>query len=33
MPATVSLKKIVGEIDLLLNEEWTAYLNRRTGEL
>lgn len=33
MPATVSLEKVVDEIELLLSEEWTAYLNRRTGEL
>jgi len=33
VPATVSLKKVVEEIELLFNDEWTAYLNRRTGEL
>jgi dienelactone hydrolase len=33
VPATVLLKDVVGEIDMLLNDEWTAYLNRRTGEL
>jgi len=33
MPATVSLEKVVDEIELLLSDEWTAYLNRRTGEL
>jgi hypothetical protein len=31
-PATVSLKQVVEEIELLLNEAWTAYLNLRTGE-
>lgn len=31
-PATVSLKKVTEEIELLFNESWTAYLNRRTGE-
>jgi hypothetical protein len=33
MPATVSLKKVVDEIELLLDDTWTAYLNRHTGEL
>lgn len=33
MPATVSLQKVVEEVEMLLNEEWTAHLNRRTGEL
>ena len=33
MPATVSLQKVVDEIELLLDDSWTAYLNRRTGEL
>jgi hypothetical protein len=33
MPSPVSLKKVVDEIDLLPNDTWTAYLNRRTGEL
>ena len=32
MSVTVSLRKVVEEMDVL-NDEWTAYLNRRTGEL
>lgn len=32
MAAVVSLKKVVDEIDMLFNDAWTAYLNRRTGE-
>jgi hypothetical protein len=32
MPAVVSLRKVVDEIDMLFNDAWTAYLNRRTGE-
>lgn len=31
--APVSLKRVVDEIELLMNDAWTAYLNRRTGEL
>ena len=31
-PVMVSLHDVVVEMDLL-NDEWTAYLNRRTGEL
>lgn len=30
--AVASLKKVIEEIELLFNESWTAYLNRRTGE-
>ncbi len=33
VPAIVALGKVAEEIDLLLDEEWTAHLNRRTGEL
>jgi hypothetical protein len=32
MAAVVSLKKVVDEIDMLFNDAWTAYLNRRTWE-
>lgn len=32
MAVVVSLRAVVEEMDVL-NEEWTAYLNRRTGEL
>jgi hypothetical protein len=32
MSVTVSLRKVVEEMDVL-NDEWTAYLNHRTGEL
>ncbi len=33
VPSAVSLRKVAEEIDLLFNDAWTAYLNRRTGEL
>ena len=32
MPLPVKLKDVVNEMDVL-GDEWTAYLNRKTGEL
>ncbi len=29
----VSLDAVVEEIQMLFNDGWTAYINRRTGEL